>query len=86
MQRTSSAPLRLLFEDTTAYDDPLLGLNGRAVIEPLPAEIEVAVPAAWIPMGWNFLTSVIGKALRVCPSSSATWSPSVAWRTTSSMR
>ncbi|MEC9161275.1 MAG: hypothetical protein VX919_00620, partial [Candidatus Thermoplasmatota archaeon] len=44
MQRTSSAPLRLLFEDTTAYDDPLLGLNGRAVIEPLPAEIEVAVP------------------------------------------
>ena len=86
MQRTSSAPLRLLFEDTTAYDDPLLGLNGRAVIEPLPAEIEVAVPAAWIPMGWNFLTSVIRKALRVCPSSSATWSPSVAWRTTSSMR
>ena len=44
LQRTSSEPLRLLFEDGTAYDDPLLGLNGRAVIEPLPAEIVMAVP------------------------------------------
>ncbi len=44
MQRTSSEPLRLLFEDATNYDDPLLGLNGRAVIEPLPADIMIAVP------------------------------------------
>ncbi|MDP6233148.1 MAG: hypothetical protein QF839_03115, partial [Candidatus Poseidoniaceae archaeon] len=44
LQRTSSEPLRLLFEDETDYDDPLLGLNGRAVIEPLPAEIVIAVP------------------------------------------
>jgi len=44
MQRTSSEPLRLLFEDGTNYDDPLLGLNGRAVIEPLPADIMIAVP------------------------------------------
>ncbi|MDA0877307.1 MAG: hypothetical protein O3B05_00355 [archaeon] len=44
MQRTSSAPFRVLLEDSTVYDDPMLGLNGRLVVDPLPANIELAVP------------------------------------------
>ena len=44
MQRTSSSPLLVLFEDQTVYDDPMLGLNGRLVINPLPANVELAVP------------------------------------------
>ena len=76
MRRTSSEPL-VLFEDTTMYDDPLLGLNGRVVIEPRRPTSRWPFRAVRIPMAWVARLRRSRKALRVCPSSLTTLSPSV---------
>ena len=43
--RSSSAVFNILLEDESEYDDPFLGMNGKIHINPLPANITVAVPS-----------------------------------------
>ena len=44
--RSSSSPFNILMEDVSVYDDPFLGLNGRARLDPLPANITMAYPSS----------------------------------------
>ncbi|MBI19729.1 MAG: hypothetical protein CMB73_04055 [Euryarchaeota archaeon] len=43
--RSSSAVFNILIEDESQYDDSFLGMNGRIHINPLPANITIAVPS-----------------------------------------
>ena len=44
--RSSSSPFNILMEDVSVYDDPFLGMNGRARLDPLPANITIAYPSS----------------------------------------
>ena len=44
--RSSSSPFNILMEDVSVYDDPFLGLNGKARLDPLPANITMAYPSS----------------------------------------
>lgn len=44
--RSSSSPFNVLMEDVSIYDDPFLGLNGKARLDPLPANITMAYPSS----------------------------------------
>jgi hypothetical protein len=43
--RANSAPMNVLMEDDTIYDDSFKGMNGRVAIDPLPANITIAYPS-----------------------------------------
>lgn len=45
LERSSSAPFSVLFEDESVYQNPFLGLHGRVHINPLPADISLAFPS-----------------------------------------
>nr|MCS5533292.1 hypothetical protein [Candidatus Poseidoniaceae archaeon] len=44
--RSSSSPFNILMEDVSEYDDPFLGMNGKARLDPLPANITMAYPSS----------------------------------------
>jgi hypothetical protein len=44
--RSSSSPFNILMEDVSVYDDPFLGMNGKARLDPLPANITMAYPSS----------------------------------------
>ena len=44
--RSSSSPFNIIMEDVSVYDDPFLGLNGRARLDPLPGNITMAYPSS----------------------------------------
>ena len=46
MVRTQSAPFYMILEDESDYPDAFLGMNGRAIIDPLPSNISLAFPSA----------------------------------------
>ena len=46
MVRSQSSPFYIMFEDESTYDDEFLGMNGRAILQPLPSNISVAFPSA----------------------------------------
>jgi len=43
--RANSAPMNVLMEDDTVYEDSFKGMNGRVAIDPLPANITIAYPS-----------------------------------------
>ena len=45
MVRSQSSPFYIMFEDESTYDDEFLGMNGRAILQPLPSNISVAFPS-----------------------------------------
>ena len=51
--RSSSAVFNILLEDESQYDDSFLGMNGRIHINPLPANITIAVPSELTHQVWN---------------------------------
>jgi hypothetical protein len=44
--RSSSSPFNIMMEDVSVYDDPFLGMNGKARLDPLPANITMAYPSS----------------------------------------
>ena len=45
MVRSQSSPFYIMFEDESQYADEFLGMNGRAILQPLPSNISVAFPS-----------------------------------------
>ena len=44
--RSSSSPFNILMDDVPEYDDPFFGMNGKARLDPLPANITMAYPSS----------------------------------------
>ena len=45
MVRSQSSPFYIMFEDESQYDDEFLGMNGRAILQPLPSNISLEFPS-----------------------------------------
>ena len=45
MVRSQSSPFYIMLEDESTYEDEFLGMNGRALLQPLPSNISVAFPS-----------------------------------------
>ena len=45
MVRSQSSPFYIMFEDESEYDDEFLGMNGRAILQPLPSNISLEFPS-----------------------------------------
>ena len=45
MVRSQSSPFYIMFEDESQYEDEFLGMNGRAILQPLPSNISLAFPS-----------------------------------------
>ncbi len=43
--RSTSSPFAVSFEDMTNHNDPFLGLNGKVLFDPLPANISLTLPS-----------------------------------------
>ena len=45
MVRSQSSPFYIMFEDESQYEDQFLGMNGKAILQPLPSNISVEFPS-----------------------------------------
>ncbi|MED6338019.1 MAG: hypothetical protein VYC12_03220, partial [Candidatus Thermoplasmatota archaeon] len=45
MIRSQSSPFYIMFEDESQYEDEFLGMNGKAILQPLPSNISVEFPS-----------------------------------------
>ena len=45
MVRSQSSPFYIMFEDESQYEDEFLGMNGKAILQPLPSNISLAFPS-----------------------------------------
>ena len=45
MVRSQSSPFYIMFEDESEYEDEFLGMNGKAILQPLPSNISLAFPS-----------------------------------------
>ena len=57
-----------MFEDESQYEDEFLGMNGRAILQPLPSNISLAFPSTQIPPALNYQVSMRARESNHCHS------------------